>query len=179
VWAHSKEIPAIDLEHQRWRWERNDTLGIDLNHVLLRPSEEALAGRMTVHYAGPSISFATAGNWQSIGEWYQMLAKDRLVATPEIAAKASELTAGKSDFYDKSEAIAEFVQKDVPYRFPPAKKFRFRTSPPIACRPHRLQPASLCSEITHSAKSSTCPKSTPTFAASIPKWRPRTRRTSS
>jgi Domain of Unknown Function with PDB structure (DUF3857)/Transglutaminase-like superfamily len=115
VWAHSKQVPAIDLEHQRWRWERNDTPAIDLHQVLLRPSEEALAGRMTVHYAGPSITVATTGNWQSIGEWYQMLSKDRLVATPEIAAKASELTAGKTDFYDKSEAIAEFVQTQVRY----------------------------------------------------------------
>jgi Domain of Unknown Function with PDB structure (DUF3857)/Transglutaminase-like superfamily len=115
VWAHSKQVPAIDLEHQRWRWERNDTPAIDLHRVLLRPSEEALAGRMTVHYAGPSIAVATMGNWQSIGEWYQMLSKDRLVATPEIAAKASELTAGKTDFYDKSEAIAEFVQTQVRY----------------------------------------------------------------
>jgi hypothetical protein len=74
-----------------------------------------LAGRMTVHYAGPSIPVAATGSWQSIGEWYQTLAKDRLVATPEIAAKASELTAGKTDFYDKTEAIAEFVQTQVRY----------------------------------------------------------------
>jgi hypothetical protein len=24
VWAHSKEAPPADLEHQRWRWERNN-----------------------------------------------------------------------------------------------------------------------------------------------------------
>jgi hypothetical protein len=115
VWAHTKEIPAIDLEHQRWRWEQNNTPAIDLHQVLLRPSEEALAGRMTVHYAGPSIPIATTGTWQSIGEWYQTLSKDRLVATPEIATKANELTAGKTDFYDKTEAIAEFVQTQVRY----------------------------------------------------------------
>ncbi len=38
-----------------------------------------------------------------------------MVATPEIAAKAADLTAGKTDFYDKAEAIAEFVQKDIRY----------------------------------------------------------------
>ena len=36
-------------------------------------------------------------------------------ATPEIAAKAQELTAGKTDFYDKTEAIGEFVQKQIRY----------------------------------------------------------------
>ena len=115
VWAHSKEMPAIDLEHQRWRWEMKETPPIELDHVLLRPSELALAGRMTVHYGGPGIAAPTEGSWQSIGEWYQTLSKDRLVATPEIAAKAKELAGDKTDFYDKTEAIAEFVQKQVRY----------------------------------------------------------------
>ena len=115
VWAHSKEVPAVDLEHQRWRWELKETPPIDLDHVLLRPSEMALAGRMTVHYAGPGIATPTEGSWQSIGEWYQTISKDRLAATPEIAAKAKELAGDKTDFYDKTEAIAEFVQKQVRY----------------------------------------------------------------
>jgi hypothetical protein len=115
VWAHSREVAATDLEHQRWRWEMNNTPAIDLDHVLMRPSEMSLAGRMTVHYAGPSIPVATEGSWRSIGEWYQMLSKDRLVATPDIAAKANELIAGKTDFYDKTEAIGEFVQKEIRY----------------------------------------------------------------
>ncbi len=115
VWAHSKEASAIDLEKQRWRWEMKNTPAIDLDRVPLRPSEMALAGRMTVHYAGPTLTAPTAGSWQSIGEWYQSIAKDRLVATPEIAAKAKELAGDKTDFYDKTEAIAEFVQKQVRY----------------------------------------------------------------
>ena len=115
VWAHSKEVPAVDLEHQRWRWEMKETPPIDLDHVMLRPSELAFAGRMTVHYAGPGIQTPTEGTWKSIGEWYQTISKDRLVATPEIAAKAKELVGDKTDFYDKTEAIAEFVQKQVRY----------------------------------------------------------------
>jgi hypothetical protein len=115
VWAHSKEVPAVDLEHQRWRWEMKDIPAIDLDHVPLRPSELALAGRMTVHYAGPTLSAPTEGSWQSIGQWYQSISKDRLAATPEIAAKARELAGNKTDFYDKTEAIAEFVQQQVRY----------------------------------------------------------------
>jgi hypothetical protein len=38
-----------------------------------------------------------------------------MTANPEIAAKAAELIAGKTDFYDKTEAIAEFVQKQIRY----------------------------------------------------------------
>jgi hypothetical protein len=115
VWAHSKEIHAIDLEHQRWRWDIKDTPPIDLDRVPLSPAPFSLEGRMTVHYAGPSIPAPTEGSWQSIGEWYQAISKDRLVATPEIAAKAKELVGDKTDFYDKTEAIAEFVQKQVRY----------------------------------------------------------------
>src|SRR5205807_2167240 len=53
--------------------------------------------------------------WKSIGEWYSRLASDRTVASPEVAAKAQELTAGKADFFDKAEAIARFVQQNVRY----------------------------------------------------------------
>jgi hypothetical protein len=115
VWAHGKEVSAVDLEHQRWRWEMNNTSAIDLDQVTLRPDVLSLAGRMTVHYKGPGIQSPTEGTWQSIGEWYQALAKDRVVATPEIAAKTKELVGDKTDFYDKTEAIAEFVQKQVRY----------------------------------------------------------------
>ena len=115
VWAHGKEVPPVDLEHQRWRWEMNNTPAIDLDQVTLRPDVLSLAARMTVHYKGPGIQSPTEGTWQSIGEWYQALAKDRVVANPEIAAKAKELVGDKTDFYDRAEAIAEFVQKQVRY----------------------------------------------------------------
>ena len=75
----------------------------------------SLAGRMTVHYAGPDLAFPEDGTWRGIGEWYTALSHDRLAATPEIAAKAAELTAGKTDFYDKAEAIGDFVQKHIRY----------------------------------------------------------------
>jgi hypothetical protein len=115
VWAHHPPVEAIDLEHQNSRWQMNDTPGVDLEHVPMAPSPESIAARMTVHYAGANLGFTTDGTWKSIGEWYGTLSKDRLNATPEIAAKAAELTSGKSDFYDKTEAIAEFVQKQVRY----------------------------------------------------------------
>lgn len=115
VWAHAKQASPIDLEHQRWRWEMKDTPPIDLDQVTLRPAVLSLAGRMTVHYKGPGIQSPTEGTWQSIGEWYQTLAQDRLVATPEIAAKAKALVGDQTDFYDKTEAIGEFVQKQVRY----------------------------------------------------------------
>ncbi len=115
VWAHHPEEKPADLEQGRSRWEMKDVSGIDLDRVPLSPSEFALAGRMSVHYTGPGIASHTEGNWQSIGEWYATLSKDRLAPSPDIAAKAALLAGTHTDFYDKVEPIAEFVQQQVRY----------------------------------------------------------------
>ena len=115
VWAHRNPSTAADLESHRWRWEMKDTPAIDLERVLHRPAELSLSGRMTVRYAPAGKSANAADGWQGIGEWYDALSRARLAPTPELTSKAAELAAGKTDFYDKTEAIAEFVQKQVRY----------------------------------------------------------------
>jgi hypothetical protein len=115
TWAHHDEAKAVELEHQRFRWEMNATPAIDLDRVPMHPSFAALAGRMSVHYAPAGATSTPLGTWQEIGVWYDGISRDRLIANPEIAAKAAELTVGKTDFYDKAEAIGEFVQKQVRY----------------------------------------------------------------
>ncbi len=114
VWAHHEPVKATDLEHQRYHWDFDNTPGIDLDEVAMSPPLMALAPRMTVHYA-PAATADTLATWQGIGEWWDGLAHDRNQSNPEIAAKASELTAGKTDFYDKAEAIGEFVQQQIRY----------------------------------------------------------------
>jgi hypothetical protein len=115
TWAHHAKIAGADLENHSYRWEMNDVPAIDLEHVPMSPGGGALAARMTVHYAGPGLAEPQDGTWQGIGQWYTGLERGRLDATPEIAAKAAELTAGKTDFYDKAEAIGEFVQQKIRY----------------------------------------------------------------
>lgn len=115
TWAHHRVDTAIDLEHQKWRWEMEHVAGVDLEQVPMSPSIASLSGRMTVHYAGPTLAEPQEGTWQGIGEWYSRLSRDRVASTPEIAAKATELTQGKSDFYAKTEAIGEFAQQQVRY----------------------------------------------------------------
>ncbi len=115
TWAHHGRIAESDLEHGRYRWEMNHQPAIDLDRVPLPPAAFALAGRMTVHYSGPGLAFPQEGTWQGIGEWYDVLSRDRLVASPEIAVKAAALTTGKTDFYDKAEAIGEYVQGQIRY----------------------------------------------------------------
>ena len=115
TWARHAKVEGIDLENHSYRWEMKDVPAIDLDHVPMAPNEGALAARMTVHYAGPGLAEPQDGTWQGIGEWYDGLSRDRLVSTPDIAAKAAELTAGKTDFYDKAEAIGDFVQQKIRY----------------------------------------------------------------
>ncbi len=115
TWAHHARVEGTDLENHQYRWEMKDVAAIDLEHVPMSPGAGSLAARMTVHYTGPGLSQPQDGTWQGIGQWYDGLSRGRLTATPEIAAKAAELTAGKTDFYDKAQAIGEFVQKKIRY----------------------------------------------------------------
>ena len=116
TWAHHAPDAGVDMEHQRWRWEMEHVAGVHSeDRVPLAPSGEALAGRMTVHYAAAGVAASQEGTWQGIGEWYDGLSRDRMVATPDIAAKAAELTQGKTDFYDKVEAIGEYTQQKIRY----------------------------------------------------------------
>lgn len=114
-WSHHAKVEPTELPNNALRWTLDRQPGIDLSEVPLSPSELSLQARMTVHYAGPGMSTNQEGSWKGIGQWYDALAHDRLAASPEIAAKAAELTAGKTDFYDKTEAIGEFVQKKIRY----------------------------------------------------------------
>jgi hypothetical protein len=115
TWAHHAKVDGADLENHQYRWQMNDEPAIDLDQVPMPPSGGALAARMTVHYAGPGLAEPQDGTWQGIGEWYDGLSRNRLTATPDIAAKAAELTAAKTDFYDKAEAIGDFVQQKIRY----------------------------------------------------------------
>ena len=114
-WARHAKVEGADLENHSYRWEMNDEPAIDLDQVKMSPGEGSLAARMTVHYAGPGLAEPQDGTWQGIGEWYAGLERGRVVSAPDIAAEAAALTAGKTDFYDKAEAIGDFVQQKIRY----------------------------------------------------------------
>jgi transglutaminase-like putative cysteine protease len=114
-WANHLPVKADDTEGHGYRWVMNNEAAIDLERVPLRPSISALSARLTVHYSGPSLAEPAESTWQGIGLWYQGLLRDRTAATPEITAKAQELVAGKTDFYDRASAIAGFAQRQIRY----------------------------------------------------------------
>ena len=63
----------------------------------------------------PDVQLTTFKNWNEVAAWYAALAKDRNLPTPEIRAKAAELTAGRSTDLEKMQALYDYVAKNIRY----------------------------------------------------------------
>ena len=90
-------------------WELRDIPEISTEPS--RPSSRALAGRVGIHFVPPAPS-TVHRTWGDVAKWFAGLAAPRLASTPEVQAKAKELTAGAAD---PVRALAKFVQRDVRY----------------------------------------------------------------
>jgi tetratricopeptide (TPR) repeat protein len=63
----------------------------------------------------PDIQLTTFVSWEQIGRWYAGLDKDRRAPSPEVRAKAEELTKGLDTQLDKVEALYDFVALNFRY----------------------------------------------------------------
>jgi tetratricopeptide (TPR) repeat protein len=63
----------------------------------------------------PDIQLTTFESWEQIGRWYAQLEKDRRMPTPEVRAKADELTKDYSSEMDKIQALYDYVAKNFRY----------------------------------------------------------------
>ena len=63
----------------------------------------------------PDIQLTTFESWEQIGRWYASLEKDRRAPSPEVKAKAQELTKGLDSDIDKVEALYDFVARNFRY----------------------------------------------------------------
>lgn len=63
----------------------------------------------------PDIQLTTFVSWEQIGRWYAALDKDRRAPSPEVRAKAEELTKGLTSDMDKIEALYDYVAKNFRY----------------------------------------------------------------
>jgi tetratricopeptide (TPR) repeat protein len=57
----------------------------------------------------PDLQMTSFADWNAVAAWYSALQKPQMQITPEIRAKATELTAGKSTDDEKIRAIYDFV----------------------------------------------------------------------
>lgn len=101
-----KHKPVVTEENGRtvYRWS-----GSQLEPTAGRKQEAADPDAL------PDIAWTTFHNWQEIGDWYGSLAKGRSAVTPEIQAKADELTKGKTTDDEKIAAIYNYVSTQVRY----------------------------------------------------------------
>jgi hypothetical protein len=65
--------------------------------------------------ATPSVDLTTFKDWAQVGSWYQSLAQPQMTVTPQIRAKAAELTRGLTSDDDKIRAIYSFVSTNFHY----------------------------------------------------------------
>ncbi|MGA7219001.1 MAG: DUF3857 domain-containing protein [Candidatus Sulfotelmatobacter sp.] len=63
----------------------------------------------------PDVQLTTFASWEQIGRWYASLDKDRRAPSPEVRAKAEELTKGLDNNLDKVQALYDYVAKNFRY----------------------------------------------------------------
>jgi tetratricopeptide (TPR) repeat protein len=63
----------------------------------------------------PDVQMTTFETWEQIGRWYASLEKDRRAPTPEVRAKADELTKGLTTDLERTEALYDYVAKNFRY----------------------------------------------------------------
>jgi len=63
----------------------------------------------------PSVQLTTFQSWEELGKWYAPLQRDRIVASPELKAKALELTKDKTTELDKIKALYDYVAPEFRY----------------------------------------------------------------
>ncbi len=108
--------PAIteDATHRVFTWTSSQ-----LEH---KSSEQDKADQEQKHYQAargqfppPDVQFSSFQSWEEVGRWYGGLQLERVKPTPEIRAKAAELTKSATDDDAKLRAIYKYVSTDFRY----------------------------------------------------------------
>jgi transglutaminase-like putative cysteine protease len=63
----------------------------------------------------PDVQLTSFKNWQEVGGWYAELEKPYRVVSPEVQARAEDLTKGVTDDSEKIKALYNFVAKQIKY----------------------------------------------------------------
>jgi hypothetical protein len=107
-------LKPAELSNGHLRWEIKDMPALDLENVHATPDRAALEARVSIQW-GDSAAKGVENQWHAIGLWQEGLQLHRTDSTPEIAAKALELTSGATDFYTKLSRITDYIQKNIRY----------------------------------------------------------------
>lgn len=96
-----------------YTWTNSNLVRVSKNEQIeqTETTYEQARGR----FPQPDIRLSTFQSWDEIGRWYASLQADRVKPTPEIAAKAAELTKGAADDDTKIRAIYNYVGMQFRY----------------------------------------------------------------
>ncbi len=99
---------TVDQGNRRvYTWKRSNLQRQDESKKV-SPLQQATTPR-------PSVLITTFRSWEEVGHWYGELARSQVVVTPQIQAKAAELTKGMTSDEDKIRALYEFVSTHYHY----------------------------------------------------------------
>lgn len=91
------------------------------SHLVREPKNDQLDNAKALYEQGrgrfpsPDVQLTTFQSWDEMGRWYRALQADRVKPTPEIIAKANELTKGAPNDDAKLRAIYDFVSMRFRY----------------------------------------------------------------
>jgi hypothetical protein len=114
AWHNFPPVKPIEVGSNHLRWEIKDMPALDLENLHATPPWRALAARVAVKWGDSAVNGVDA-QWRAIGLWQDQLEQHRTDPTPEITAKAQELSAGAPDLYTKLSRITDYIQKNVRY----------------------------------------------------------------
>jgi hypothetical protein len=114
LWLRHTGAEPTEASPNHLHWKLTNIPAIDLEDVQLAPADDALVGRMVVHYAAGNLGDGEQ-LWTHIGEWYSQLAAPRSEGSSEVATESRSLTDTNADFMTRVEKVADFMQQKIRY----------------------------------------------------------------
>jgi tetratricopeptide (TPR) repeat protein/transglutaminase-like putative cysteine protease len=101
--------PVIQEENGRkiYTWK---TSNLEIKEPAKTPPSMQQSNKKT-----PSVLLTTFHSWEEVGRWYGELARSQVFVTPQIQAKAAELTKGLNGDDEKMRALYDFVSTHYHY----------------------------------------------------------------
>jgi tetratricopeptide (TPR) repeat protein len=104
--------PAVKEEGDRriYQWSRSN-----LERATPTLKFDRLYWRILGRFPVPDVRLTSFQSWEELGRWYDGLQRDRITPSPEIRAKAAELTRNLNDDFAKIHAIYRYVSSEFRY----------------------------------------------------------------
>jgi hypothetical protein len=116
-WKSAHVQPAIDSDgaYRRLTWTTSHLQGPLTGKEKDKDDEDTLYDLARGLLPAPDVQLSSFQTWDDVARWYSALQQDRLKPTPEIQAKAAELTKNAATPDAKIRAIYNYVSTNFRY----------------------------------------------------------------